>query len=65
MPWKPNGRLRRDTVFMPYHWRECNVLVAADLDPVSKIPGFKYTPISVAPLGADLGEHLDLVEVGS
>ncbi len=65
VPWKPNGRLRRDTVFMPYHWRECNVLVAADLDPVSKIPGFKYTPISVAPLGADLGEHLDLVEVGS
>ena len=52
MPWKPNERLRTDTVFMPYHWRECNVLVAADLDPTSKIPGFKYTPIRVSPLRA-------------
>ena len=32
--------------------RECNVFVAADLDPTSKIPGFKYTPISVSPLRA-------------
>jgi assimilatory nitrate reductase catalytic subunit len=50
VPWKPNDRLRSDTLFMPYHWRECNVLVAADLDPTSKIPGFKYTPISVTKL---------------
>jgi assimilatory nitrate reductase catalytic subunit len=50
VPWRPNERLRRDTVFMPYHWRECNVLVASDLDPTSKIPGFKYTPISVSRL---------------
>ncbi len=50
VPWKANDRLRRDTVFMPYHWRECNVLVASDLDPTSKIPGFKYTPISVSRL---------------
>ncbi len=53
VPWKANDRLRRDTVFMPYHWRECNVLVAADLDPVSKIPGFKYTPISVQALSSE------------
>ena len=52
VPWKPNERLRTDTVFMPYHWRECNVLIAADLDPTSKIPGFKYTPIRVSPLRA-------------
>ncbi len=52
VPWKANDRLRADTVFMPYHWRECNVLVAADLDPTSKIPGFKYTPISVSRLRA-------------
>lgn len=52
VPWRPNERLRADTVFMPYHWRECNVLVAADLDPTSKIPGFKYTPIEVSALGA-------------
>ncbi|MEZ5372459.1 MAG: molybdopterin oxidoreductase family protein [Microthrixaceae bacterium] len=48
VPWRPNDDLRTDTVFMPYHWRECNVLVASDLDPVSRIPGFKYTPIHVA-----------------
>lgn len=47
VPWKPNPKLRTDTVFMPYHWTACNVLVAADLDPISKIPGFKYTPIRV------------------
>lgn len=47
VPWRVNERLREDTVFMPYHWRECNVLVAADLDPVSGIPGFKYTPVAL------------------
>ncbi|WP_051063266.1 molybdopterin oxidoreductase family protein [Ilumatobacter nonamiensis] len=56
VPWKPNLRLRPDTLFMPYHWRECNVLVSSDLDPTSKIPGFKYTPISVTPLA---NAHLD------
>jgi len=50
VPWRPNEALRTDTVSMPYHWRECNVLVAADVDPVSKIPGFKYTPVAVEPL---------------
>ena len=62
VPWKPNERLREDTVFMPYHWRECNVLVAADLDPISKIPGFKYTPIHVAPLGTEVAERVDATE---
>jgi assimilatory nitrate reductase catalytic subunit len=51
VPWRPNDRLRLDTVFMPYHWRECNVLVAADLDPTSKIPGFKYTPVEARRFG--------------
>ena len=36
---------------MPYHWRECNVLVAADVDPDSGIPGFKYTPVSLHAAG--------------
>ena len=57
VPWKPNDRLRPDTVFMAYHWRECNVLVAADLDPTSKIPGFKYTPVALTRLAPDLDEH--------
>jgi len=47
--WRVNPDLREDTLFMPYHWPECNRLVAADLDPISKIPGFKYTPVSLAP----------------
>lgn len=59
IPWKPNDRLRPDTVFMPYHWRECNVLVAADLDPTSKIPGFKYTPVALARLVAPVAETAD------
>lgn len=55
MAWEANARLRSDTLFLPYHWRECNVLVAADLDPVSKIPGFKYTPVSLVPVLRDRG----------
>ncbi len=50
--WRPNPGLRDDTLFMPYHWPECNRLVASDLDPVSKIPGFKYTPVLLAPSSA-------------
>ena len=50
VPWVANDRLRHDTMFMPYHWAECNTLVAADLDPTSKIPGFKYTPVRVSVL---------------
>jgi assimilatory nitrate reductase catalytic subunit len=52
VPWRANRCLRPDTVFMPYHWSECNVLVAADLDQTSKIPGFKYTPVHLASLAA-------------
>ena len=48
--WIANADLRPDTVFLPYHWVECNRLVAADLDPISKIPGFKYTPVSLEPV---------------
>ena len=48
VPWRSNRGLRHDTLFMPYHWPECNTLVAADLDPLSKIPGFKYTPVMIS-----------------
>lgn len=47
LPWKANRRIRHDTLFMPYHWAGCNTLVSADLDPLSKIPGFKYTPVAI------------------
>lgn len=52
VPWRPNPNLRPDTVFMLYHWRECNTLTSADLDPTSKIPGFKFTPVAVRRLAA-------------
>lgn len=45
--WVANPDLRPDTIFLPYHWPECNRLVAADLDPISFIPGFKYTPVAL------------------
>ncbi len=32
---------------MPYHWPECNALTSSKLDPLSKIPGFKYTPVRI------------------
>ena len=48
MGWRANDGLRADTVFMPYHWALCNRLVADALDLISKIPGFKYTPVSIA-----------------
>ncbi len=52
VPWRSNRGLRHDTLFMPYHWPECNTLIAADLDPQSKIPGFKYTPVAISGVGA-------------
>jgi len=64
VPWKPNPNLRPDTVFMPYHWRECNLLTAAHLDPVSKIPAFKYTPVYLARLtvSGEVGEVVALAD---
>lgn len=52
--WIANGDLRPDTVFLPYHWVECNRLVAADLDPISKIPGFKYTAVALQSATSEL-----------
>jgi hypothetical protein len=38
-------------VFLPYHWPVANRLTAADqLDPVSRIPNFKVTPVQVGPV---------------
>ncbi|MEM7337988.1 MAG: molybdopterin oxidoreductase family protein [Actinomycetota bacterium] len=53
LAWTANDELRADTVYLPYHWPVCNRLVAADLDPISRIPGFKYTPVSLAPVVTD------------
>ena len=48
--WQINDGLRPDTVFLPYHWVECNNLIADDLDPISGIPGFKFTPVAMSPV---------------
>jgi hypothetical protein len=49
--WAANRRLRADTVFLPYHWPVANRLTAADqLDPTSRIPNFKVTPVHVGPV---------------
>jgi assimilatory nitrate reductase catalytic subunit len=50
VPWREYDGLRRDTLFMPYHWPVANLLTADDLDPTSRIPGLKYTPVRLAPV---------------
>lgn len=47
--WTPNPDLRRDTLFLPYHWEPANALTASALDPIAKIPGLKYTPVMLHP----------------
>ena len=55
LPWRANRGMRYDTLFMPYHWAECNVLVSRELDPASAIPSFKYTPIRIEPTRQPFG----------
>lgn len=49
-------KIRKDTVFVPVHWTETqnvNRLVAGDLDPSSRMPGFKVTAVNVSPVLGD------------
>lgn len=48
VPWTPNDRLRPDTLFLPYHWAECNELTSSEVDPIAAIPGLKFTPVGIA-----------------
>jgi assimilatory nitrate reductase catalytic subunit len=44
--------IRRDTVFVPFHWggeSRVNVLVSDALDPISRMPEFKTCPVAVEP----------------
>ncbi|MFN2746665.1 molybdopterin oxidoreductase family protein [Bacillus sp. z60-18] len=44
--------IRPDTVFVPMHWADSqnvNSLVAEDLDPSCKMPGFKVTSVRIRP----------------
>lgn len=45
--WTPSAGLRRDTVFVPFHWPGINDLTSDALDPVSGIAGVKHTPVRV------------------
>lgn len=46
--------IRKDTVFIPYHWpgkKSANQLTPGTLDPISKIPEFKVCACRLEPLG--------------
>jgi assimilatory nitrate reductase catalytic subunit len=46
--------IRKDTVFVPYHWpgnKSANQLTIGTLDPISKIPEFKVCACKLEPLG--------------
>jgi assimilatory nitrate reductase catalytic subunit len=46
--------IRKDTVFIPYHWpgkKSANQLTSATLDPISKIPEFKVCACVLIPQG--------------
>ncbi|MCT2537821.1 nitrate reductase [Aquibacillus koreensis] len=45
--------IRKDTVFVPFHWVETqnvNRLVAGELDPFCKMPGFKVSAVAISPV---------------
>lgn len=45
--------IRKDTVFIPFHWSETqnvNLLVSDQLDPTCKMPGFKVSAVKVSPV---------------
>lgn len=42
--------IRKDTVFVPFHWAEnqnVNMLVPKELDPICRMPGYKSSAVSV------------------
>ncbi|UOR12134.1 assimilatory nitrate reductase catalytic subunit NasC [Halobacillus amylolyticus] len=50
---KWSKRIRKDTVFVPFHWggeQNVNRLIADELDPLSHMPGFKVTAVNTRPV---------------
>ncbi|WP_445488580.1 assimilatory nitrate reductase catalytic subunit NasC [Niallia sp. 03133] len=50
---KWSDKIRQDTVFVPIHWagsQNVNILIAGDLDPTCKMPGFKVSAVKVSSL---------------
>ncbi len=62
VPWRPNSGLRYDTVFMAFHWPQCNQLVGSDVDEDSKVLALKHTPVRIA---AELTPTEDSTETSS
>ncbi|MGG3626060.1 nitrate reductase [Bacillus gobiensis] len=49
---KWSNTIRKDTVFVPFHWSDIqnvNLLVSDQLDPTCKMPGFKVCAVKVSP----------------
>jgi assimilatory nitrate reductase catalytic subunit len=42
--------IRRDTVFVPFHWPGVNALTSPRLDPTSRMPEFKTCAVTLAPV---------------
>lgn len=54
--------IRKDTVFIPYHWpgkKSANQLTIGNLDPISKIPEFKVCACKLVPLNQRGPKGLD------
>ena len=50
---KWSKQIREDTVFVPFHWADSqnvNLLIAGDLDPTCRMPGFKVSAVRVCSL---------------
>ncbi len=48
--------IRRDTVFLPFHWPGVNDLVSPRLDPTSRMPEFKSCAVAIAPARVDAAD---------
>lgn len=48
LPARLTGDIRRDTVFVPFHWPGVNALTSPALDPTSRMPEFKTCPVALA-----------------
>ncbi|GGF26121.1 assimilatory nitrate reductase catalytic subunit [Halobacillus andaensis] len=47
-----SNHIREDTIFVPFHWggeQNVNRLVADELDPLCRMPGFKVTAVHIEP----------------
>ena len=51
LPATPSDRMLRGAVFIPFHFREAaaNLLTIDELDPVGKIPEYKFCAVRVSP----------------